>query len=95
MRTSITITVLLLPIFLFSQVNGHAYLHYPISRNALGSVSHGICAWGGNVPCTGCPQCWNQPEPNTGCGIIQQGGAPYVFGDGGLGFKNTGMIVVN
>jgi hypothetical protein len=44
------------------------------------------------VRSTGCPHCWNQEETTTGCGIIQSGSIPYVFGNGGLSFENTKYI---
>jgi hypothetical protein len=43
--------------------------------------------------CFGDSQSFNVPEPTTGCGIVQGGGKPYVFGTGSaLGFANTGFF---
>ena len=73
---------------------GHGYLNYPVTRNAVGSITNGYCNWVGPIVCTGCPHCWNQDEPTTGCGIVQGGGAPFVYGDGGLGFSHTGIKTI-
>jgi hypothetical protein len=72
--------------------NGHAYVADPISRNAIGAVDNGLCTWNGPIPCVGDPQSWNQEETSTGCGIVQSGSTPYVFGDGGLSYENTKYI---
>ena len=68
----------------------HGYLAGPISRNALSLPSNNLCSWAGSIPCTGDSQSWNQEEPTTGCAIKQGGGSPYAYGDGALGYKNTG-----
>ena len=74
-------------------VFGHGYLAEPLSRNALQLQSKGICTYSGDTTkpaCGGNAQSWNVPEPNTGCGINQGGGVPYVFGNGDLSFSKWG-----
>lgn len=87
---SIKISIILL-LSILSEVAGHAFLHTPISRNAVGMVGNGLCTWGGDIPCDGCPHCVNVPEPNTGCGIWQNNKLePKLYGSTGLGYGNTG-----
>lgn len=97
-KISITMNILLLCysigvtlLMQLQDVHSHGYMYEPISRNAVAKESLGYCAWSGTgIPCDGCPNCWNIEEPSTGCGIIQTGSTPYVFGDGALGYANTG-----
>eukprot|EP00596_Hydrurales_sp_CCMP1899_P005656 CAMPEP_0119034976 /NCGR_PEP_ID=MMETSP1177-20130426/1970_1 /TAXON_ID=2985 /ORGANISM="Ochromonas sp, Strain CCMP1899" /LENGTH=406 /DNA_ID=CAMNT_0006992823 /DNA_START=132 /DNA_END=1349 /DNA_ORIENTATION=- len=87
-----TLFILFVTGILARTTNGHAYVDDPIARNAIGAVDNGLCTWNGPIPCVGDPQSWNQEETSTGCGIIQSGSTPFVFGDGGLSYENTKYI---